>query len=113
MPAKITFAGENTYKYMISWKLRGLSVETYQADTFSKGSRKCAQDVHSWVQPLSQPLVATVSLVEYPNLILKHSKDSASGVARLQLGGKWMCNEVFLGLAFVRFQGSIENSLEA
>ncbi len=119
MPAKITFAGENTYKIYISISGGSFeayispSVETYQADALSKGGRKRAQDVHSWVQPLCQSLVVAASLVEFSNLILKHGKDGASRVACLQLGGKWMCDKVFLGLLFIRFQGSIENGLEA
>ncbi|KAH8988116.1 hypothetical protein EDB86DRAFT_2947417 [Lactarius hatsudake] len=75
MPAKITFAGENTY---ISESVyNSSSVETYQTDALRDGGRKCVQDVHSWDQPPCQPLIATASSVEFTNLVLKHGKDGA------------------------------------
>jgi hypothetical protein len=79
MPAKIAFAGENTYKIYIRGRLKlAHIVETYQTDAPGDSSRKRAQDVHSWVQPLGQSLIATVSLVEFPDLVLKHGIDGAS-----------------------------------
>jgi hypothetical protein len=35
-------------------------VETYQTDAPRDGGRKRVEDVYSWAQPLSQPLIATV-----------------------------------------------------
>lgn len=34
------------------------------------------------------------------------------GVARLELGSKWMCKEIFLYAPVACFQGIIENQLE-
>jgi hypothetical protein len=78
-------------------------VETYETDTARDSSRKRAQDIHSWVQPLGQSLIATASLVEFTDLILKDSNDGGSRIAGLQLGGERMCGEVFLGLLLIRF----------
>ncbi len=80
MPAKTTFAGENTYKIYIRGSLStysSSSVEIYQTDALSKKGRKRVQDVHSWDQPHRRSLIATASLVEFPNLVLKHGKDGA------------------------------------
>jgi len=54
-----------------------------------------------------------VGFVKFSDLVLKESKDGGSGVAGLQLGGKRMCEKVFLGLLSVGFQGRLENGLEA
>ena len=77
MLAKITLAGEITYKIYIRECLKSYSsshVETYQTNTTKYGGRKRGEDVHSWAQPLRQSLIAN-QLVEFSNLILKDSKD--------------------------------------
>jgi hypothetical protein len=113
-PAKITFAGENTYKiYIRGRKLQSLCVETHQADAAGDGSRKRVQDVHSRAQPLRQSVIAAARYVKFSNLVLKQRNDGASRVACLQLRGKRMCDKVFLSLILVRFQSSIENRLKA
>ena len=52
-------------------------------------------------------------LVKFLDLVLKDGKDGGSRVACLQLRGKRVRDKVFLRLFLVRFQGSIENGLEA
>ena len=88
MPAKITFAGENTYKVDMRRSSKAYiscRVETYQTDTPRDGGRKCREDVHSWVQPLRQSLIAAGSarFVKFLNLNLKDCNDRASRAARL------------------------------
>ena len=115
MPAKITFAGENTYKIYIGGSLKiyiSSRVETYQTDTPRDGSRKCGEDVHSWVQPLGQSLIAAARIVKFSHLILKDCNDRGGRDARLQLGGKRMCEKVFLCLLLIQFQSRSENGLE-
>ena len=75
IPAKITFAGENTYKKYIREYFGAyinLSVETYQTNAAGDGRGKCVQDIHSWAQPRCQSLIATARLVKVLNLILEH-----------------------------------------
>ena len=86
--------------------------ETYQTDATRNSGRKRAEDVHGWAQPLGQPLIATVSFVEFSNSILKDSKYGGSRVAALQLGGKRMGEEVLLCLLLVGLEGSLEDCLE-
>ena len=81
MPAKITFAGENTYESDIRGSLEtpiSSRVETYQTDAPRDGGRKRGEDVHSWGQPLSQSLIATARFVKFLNSILKDGDDSGS-----------------------------------
>ena len=109
MPAKMTLAGENTYQ-ITSEDARSLTlapqVETYQTDAPRDGGRKRGEDIDSWAQPLCQSLIATMRFVKFSNLIFKDSNDSSSGVARLQLRDKRMCDEVFLRLLSVGLQCS-------
>ena len=62
---------------------------------------------------LGQSLIATVRFVKFSNLILKDGDDGGSGVAILQLGGKWMSEKVVLGLLLVGLYGCLEDRLEA
>ena len=88
-------------------------METYQADAPGNSSRKRGEDVHGWVQPLGQPFVTTARFVQDLKLVLKDSNDSGLGVARLQLGSKWMSEKVCLGLLLVGLESSLEECLEA
>ena len=112
MPVNITFAGENTYKYMSEAYIRS-RVETYQTRASGNSGGKRVEDVHGWAQPLGQSHISTVRFVKLTNLILKDDDYGVSRVACLQLGGKRMCEEVLLGLLLVGPQGSLEDSLEA
>ena len=85
----------------------------YQTDAPGNSSRKCAEDVNSWAQPLGQSLIAAVRFIKLSNLILKDGENGGSRVAVLQLGGEWMGEKVLLGLLLVGLQGRLENSLEA
>ena len=51
--------------------------------------------------------------VKFSNLILKDGDDGGSGVAILQLRGKWMGEKVVLGLLLVGLYGCLEDRLEA
>ena len=76
-------------------------METYKTGATGNSGRKRAEDVHGWAQPLGQPLIATVSFVEFSNSILKDSEYGGSRVAVLQLGGKRMGEKVLLCLLLV------------
>jgi hypothetical protein len=112
MPVNITFAGENTCKYMSEPYIRP-RVETYQTRASADSGRKRVEDVHGWAQPLGQSLIATVRFVKFSNLILKDGEDGVSRVAILQLGGERMFDKVFLRLLLVGFESGFKYSLEA
>ena len=100
MPAKITLAGENTYKIHFQ-RLISSRGETYQTDASRYGGRKRVENVDSWAQPLCQSLIALTALLKFSNSILKESNNGGSRLARLQLGGERMGKKVFLGLLLV------------
>ena len=70
MPAKITFAGENTYKMNFQRLIRSRG-ETYQTDSSRYGGRKRIEDVNSRAQPLGQSLIALTALLKFSNSILE------------------------------------------
>ena len=100
MPAKITLAGENTYKIRFQRLISSRS-ETYQTDASRDGGRKRVEDVNSRAQPLGQSLIALTALLKFSYSILKESNNCSSRFARLQLGGERMCEEVFICLLLV------------
>ena len=100
IPAKITLAGENTYKIRFQ-RLISSRGETYQTDSSRDGGRKRIEDVNSRAQPLGQSLIALTALLKFSNSILKESNNGSSRLARLQLGGERVCEEVFLRLLLV------------
>ena len=83
-------------------------MEIYQADTLPKRVRKGEEDVDCRIQPLSQPFIETPSLIEILYLILKDGQNGSRSVAAVQLGGKWMCEEVLFRMFLVRLEGNLE-----
>jgi hypothetical protein len=45
-------------------------------------------------------------------LLLKDSKYITRRIARLELGGEWMCKEVIIGAFLVLVQSTIDDQLE-
>jgi hypothetical protein len=90
----------------------GFAFWAYQANTFSERLREGIEDIHSWVQPICPPFIATPRLIELLDLFLKDGENSTRRVAGLELCGKWMGNEVFFCTLFVFFQGIVEDELE-
>ena len=115
MPAKITFAGENTYISDIRGRLEthvSSRMGTYETDAPRDSGRKRGEDVHSWGQPLRQSLIATTRFVKFLNSILKDGEYCGNRVAVPQLGGKRMGEKILLGLLLVGLQRSLEDCLE-
>ena len=98
---------QNTFQRHISSR-----IDTYQTDASRDGGRKRIEDVDGWAQPLGQSLIALTTLLKFSNSILKDSNNGGSRLARLQLGGERMCEEVFLCLLLVRFERSLKYRLK-
>ena len=77
MPAKITLAGENTYKIRFQRLISSRS-ETYQTDASRDGGRKRIEDVDGWAQPLRQSLITVTIILKFSNLTLKDIKNGGS-----------------------------------
>jgi len=113
IPAKITFAGGKTWKISMRHTVQSNSHPmTYQTNAFPECLRERIQDIHGWIEPVCQPLVAAPRTIEVLDLLLKHGENGGWRIAGLELGGEWMGEKIFLCLFFVRFQGIIENELE-
>ena len=52
MPAKIAFAGENTWRTNIKAEITKNHGDIHKANALTKGSRKCIKDVDGWDEPL-------------------------------------------------------------
>ena len=112
-PAKMTFAGKNTWKISMRYSSQSNShLKTYQTNTLAKCLRECIQDIHGWIEPFCQPFIAASRPVEVLDLLLKDGENGGWRVAGLKLSGEWMGEEISLCLFFVHFQGIIEYELE-
>jgi hypothetical protein len=112
-PAKITFAGENTWKISMRYTSQSSShPETYQTNALAKCLSERIQDIDGWVKPFRQLLIAASRSIEVLDLLLKDGENGGWRVAGLKLGGEWMGEEISLCLFFVRFQCIIEYELE-
>jgi hypothetical protein len=47
--------------------------------------------------------------MEWLELLMNYGENGAGRVARLELGGKWMCKKIGLCAFFILFQGVIKN----
>ena len=78
IPAKIAFAGENTYKIVWECSSRTLWYEgAYQANTFSEVLREGIKNLYSRIQPFGQPFIATLRMIEFLGLLLEHDENVA------------------------------------
>jgi hypothetical protein len=80
--------------------------EAYQANTFSKGLGKGVQDSHGWVEPFCQPIVVSL---ESLNLLMNEGENGAGRGTVLELGDKWMREEIVFSTFFVGLQGIVED----
>jgi hypothetical protein len=87
----------------------GSSPNAYQANTLSKSLRKGVQDSHSWVEPSCEPFVISLGLMESLNLLINEGKNVAGRVAVLELGEKWVQEEILPRALSVGLQGIVEN----
>ena len=84
-------------------------IDIHQPNTLANRVRKRIQDFHSRGDPFCQSVVIILGLAESGNLFSENGEDSLGGVTRLKAWKERMGSQVFLRLAFVRFQGSVEN----
>jgi hypothetical protein len=84
----------------------GLFPEAYQANTLSKSFGEGVQDSHGWVEPFCQPIVVSL---ESLGLLINEGENGAGRGTVLELGDKWMREEIVLGTFFVDLQGTVED----
>ena len=84
-------------------------VDIHQPNTLANRVRKRIQDFHSRGDPFCQTVVTTLGLAESGDLFSENGEDTLGGVTRLKAGKERMGSQIFLRLAFVRLQRSVEN----
>ena len=78
-------------------------MKIYQADSLPNRVRESEEDVDCRIQPLRQPLIVIANLIGLLRLaLLKNGQNGSERVAVVQLGSKWMCEEVLFRMLFVR-----------
>lgn len=77
-------------------------MKIYQADSLPNCVRESEEDVDCRIQPLRQPLIVIANLIGLLRLALKDGQNGSERVAVVQLGSKWMCEEVLFRMLFVR-----------
>ncbi len=93
---------------MKEW-ISGRFHEAYQANTLSKSPRKRVQDSHSWIKPTCQSFVGSLGLMVTLDLVMNEGENGGGRVAVLELGNKWMRQEIILCAHFVGVQGIVED----
>ena len=74
------------------------STDIHQANPFAKCLRKRVQHVDRRAEPSVQSFVASPGLVELVDLTLKYGQNGRRRVARLELGGERMSDEILFSL---------------
>ena len=64
------------------------------------------KDVNRWVEPLR---IASLRLIEFLDLLLKHGENAARRTARLEPVSEWVLKKILLCALFVLFQCIIKN----
>ena len=78
----------------------------------SERPREGIKDLYCWVEPPRPLFILTLRLTELLDLLLKHVENVARRSVVLELGGEWVCENIFLYACLVRSQGIIKNELE-
>ena len=114
IPVKITAAGWDTYLKVKISDPNDFNPEllwTYQTNTASNDSRKCAEDIDCGIQPLCQFVISGTRLVESGNLFVKYTEDGVWRMTGLEFVEERMGAEIFLCLLLVSFDGAVEYGL--
>ena len=113
IPENIIVVGGNTLRSML-WHRRVTRVVavTHQANALAKGGRERVEDIHGWIEPLSESLIAALGLVQFIGFHFKYGEDGLRRGAGIDLGSEWVGSQVFSGLPLILFQCLFEYCLE-
>ena len=92
MPAKIAFAGENTWRTNIKAEITKNHGDIHKANALTKGSRKRSDDGKCCVEPLFRCVIAAPRLDVLLDIVLlvKDRGNVGGKVAVLEIGDEWM-----------------------
>ena len=112
-PAKMTLAGEKTYRIAISaCDIPNCSNDVYHSNSLAKGRRKRIEYVDRWVKPSPQPLITTTRVLKPVDLISKYGQNSCGRVTCLKLAGERMSGKILFGLDFICLNSFFKNEIE-
>ena len=85
------------------------SIVAHQACDLAKRSRERAEDIHGWIEPLGESLVAVLALIQFIGYPLEYGEDSFGRITAIYLSSEWVGSQVFTGLLPILFQGFFEH----
>lgn len=88
------------------------SIVAHQACDLAKRSRERAEDIHGWIEPLGESLVAVLALIRFIGYPLEYGEDSFGRITAIYLSSEWVGSQVFTGLLPILFQGFFEHWLK-
>jgi len=92
--------------------VKRLVAVAHQASALAKCGRERVEDVHGWIEPLCESLVAAPRLIQFIGFPFKSGEDSLRRIAAFDLSSEWVGSKVFAGLLLVLFQGLFEDWLK-
>ena len=113
IPEKMIVVGGNIYKLTL-WheQVTRLAAVTRQADALAKCGRQCVKDIHGWIEPLSESLIAAPRLIEFVGFPFKYGEDGFGRIAGFDLSSERVGGQVFASLLLILFQGLFEDRLK-
>ena len=68
---------------------------------WTKGGRECVEDIHSWFEPLDEPLIAFLRLIEVSGFRFKYREDVFGRSAAVYFRSEWVGSQVLPGLLLI------------
>ena len=87
----------------------GSYLKAYQANPLSECRRERIKDVNCWIEPLGPSIIATSGLIRSLDMLLKDGENVSRRVAGLELGGKWMGEQILFRALFIYFQRIVDD----
>ena len=75
----------------------------HQASALAKRGRESAEDIHGWIEPLSELIVATPGLIQFVGFPFKYGEDSSGRIAAFYLSSERVGKNIFAGLLLILF----------
>ena len=90
------------------------STETpaHRAYALAKGSRERVENIHSWIEPLSESLIAALRFIQLSGFRFKYGEDGFGRSAALYFRSEWVGSQVFPGLLLILLEGLYEDELK-
>jgi hypothetical protein len=85
---------------------------THRTNALAEGGGQRADDIHGWLKPLDESLIAALRLIELVGFLLKYGEYSLRRITGFYLLCEWVGGKILSGLLVVLFEGLIEDWLK-